>query len=148
MAVTSKLYATFGAQIFGGASSGNSGYDLLSDTINAALTTATNSISQTADTVFADLTNEASGTGYTTKGATLGTKTVATASLVTTFDAADTTWTTTSITAGQAHVFDDTLTTPADPLICYQDFGGNQTTVGADFVLTWNASGIFTVTVS
>lgn len=145
---TSKIYVGAAYNMFAGATAAWQGYDYLSDTVKVALTTSTNGISQTADSVFADLTNESSGTGYTAGGATLGTKTVGVASLTTTVDAADTTWTTVSITAGQAHVWDDTLTNPVDPLICYQDFGGNQVMVAADFVIQWNASGIFTVAVA
>ena len=123
--------------------------DILSDTIKVTLHTSSNSISQTADTVFADLTNQLTTAGnYTAGGATLGTKTYAVSSLVTTFDAADTAWTTGTFSADQAHIWDDTPTSPADPLISYIDFGGTQTVSSADFTIAWNASGIFTVTVS
>lgn len=145
---TSKLYLQAAIAMFGGQLISEQGFDLLSDAINCALTTSTNSISQTADIGYGDLTNESSGTGYTAKGVVLGTKTLGTASLVTTFDAADATWTTVSITAGQAHVFDDTMTSQGDSLISYQDFGGNQVMVAADFTVQWHASGIFTATVA
>ena len=123
--------------------------DLLSDTIKVTLHTSSNSISQTADTLFADLTNQLSTAGnYTSGGATLGTKTYAVSSLTTTFDAADTVWTTATFSADQAHIWDDTPTSPADPLISYVDFGATNSPSAADFTLAWNASGIFTITVA
>lgn len=148
MAVSSKLYAACPENLGGGNTSGEGPMDILSDTLKVMLTTSTNSISQTADTVKADVTDEVTGTGYTAGGATLGTKTYAVSSLTTTFDAADTTWTTSTITAAQAHIYDDTPTSPADPLISYQDFGGNQSTTGTTFQITWNASGIFSIAVA
>jgi len=148
MAVTSKLYASFPENLGGGNTSGEGPMDLLSDTIKVMLTTSSNGISQTADTVKADVTNEISGTNYTAGGVTLGTKTYAASSLVTTFDAADSVWSTATFTAAQAHIWDDTPTSPADPLISYADFGGDQAVAGADFTLAWNASGIFTITVA
>ncbi len=107
MAVTSKMYL----EMVGTSINANGGMlDYLSDTIKVALTTSTNSISQTADRYYSALTNEVTGTGYTAGGATLGTKTLATASLVTTFDAADTVWTTLTETgAAQAHVYNDNV---------------------------------------
>lgn len=148
MAITAKLYAAFPENALGGNTSGEGPMDLLSDTVKVMLTTSTNSISQTADTVKADVTNEITGTGYSSGGATLGTKTYAVSSLITTFDAADAVWSTATFTAAQAHIYDDTPTSPADPLISYADFGGDQSVAGADFTLAFNASGIFTITVA
>jgi hypothetical protein len=149
MAVTAKLYEAFPENLGGGNSSGEGPMDLLSDTIKVTLHTSSNGISQTADTVFADLTNQlTTAGGYTSGGATLGTKTYAASSLVTTFDAADTVWTASTFTAAQAQVWDDTVSSPADPLISYVDFGGDQSPAGVDFSILWHASGIFTITVA
>jgi hypothetical protein len=146
---TGKLYSTAFENMGGGNTAGEGPMDILSDTIKTMLTTSANTISQTADTVKADITNEVAQTGYTAGGATLGSKTYAAASLVTTFDAADITWTITgALTAAQAHTYDDTPTTPADPLICYLDFGGDETVNTADFIIQHHASGIFAVTVA
>jgi hypothetical protein len=149
MAVTSKFYASVFENMGGGNTSGEGPMDLLSDTIKVMLTTSTNGISQTADTVKADVTNEVSGTNYTAGGVTLGSKTWAVSSLTTTLDAADAAWTTVTFTAAaQAHIWDDTPTSPADPLISYQDFGGDQTVTANDFTIIWNASGICSVAVA
>jgi hypothetical protein len=148
MAVTSKLYASSMENLGGGNTAGEAPMDILSDTLKVMLTTSTNSISQTADTVKADVTNEVSSANYTAGGEALGTKTYAVSSLTTTFDAADTTWTTVTFTAAQAHVYDDTTTSPADPLISYPDFGGDQTVTANNFSIAWNASGIFSIAVA
>lgn len=122
--------------------------DILSDTLKQMLTTSTYSVSQANHTVKADVTNEVSGTGYSAGGATLATKTYVAASLVSTFDADDSSWTVSTITARYGVIYDDTPTTPADPLILYQDFGGDQSTVGTTFTLNYSASGIYTITVA
>lgn len=145
MAVSSRLYAQVFVYIFTAIPQSGSS-DLLSDSIKVALVNSSHTINRIGHATYSDLTNEVSGTGYTAGGAALGSKTYATASLVTTFDAADTVWTTSSIpAAASAHVYGDAT---FKPLICYQDFGGSQTTNAADLAIIWNASGIFTLTVA
>lgn len=149
MAVTSKLYAAVFENMGGGNTAGEGPMDILSDTLKQMLTTNVNGISQTLDTVKADVTNElATAGGYTAGGATLASKTYAVSGLVTTYDAADVVWTAATFTAAQSHQYDDTPTSPADPLLSYVDFGGDQAPAGVDFSIIWNASGIFTVTVA
>lgn len=91
----------------------------------------------------ADVTNEVVGTGYTAGGESLTSVTLTQAAGVITFDAADVTWASSSITARGAVVYDDSLA--SDPVICYIDFGSDQTSSSGDFVLSFNASGIFTL---
>ncbi len=66
-----------------------------------------------------------------------------------TFDAADTTWTASGGSIGPADdlvLFDDTTTAVVDALAYSIDFGGSETAGdGTNFVITWNGSGIFTV---
>lgn len=88
--------------------------------------------------------------GYTTGGATLAGVAVTT---VTTndakFDADDITWAATGggITASFAVLFNNTDTD--DPPVAFIDFGGSRTVnSGFDFVISWNADGIFTWTVT
>ncbi len=146
MAVSSRIYSHVFSYVLTAIPQSASS-DLLSDTIKVMLATSSHTISRLTHTVYGDVSaNEASGTGYTTGGATLGSKTYSTSSLTTTFDAADTVWTTVSLTsAASAHVY-DTIT--GVPLICYQDFGGAQTTNAADFAIIWNASGLFSLSVT
>ena len=95
-------------------------------------------------------TEATTGTGYTAGGATLANVAVTT---VTTndakFDADDVTWTASggSITASYAILYNDTDTD--DPPVAFIDFGGSESAGdGTDFLIVWNASGIFTWTVA
>lgn len=146
---TAKLYASFPENLGGGNTAGEGPMDILSDTLKQMLTTSTYTPGQTTHTVKADVTNEVSGTGYTAGGETLGSKTYAVSSLVTTFDCADVVWTNATITGiRNAVIYDDTPTSPADPLISYFAMDGDQSVASADFTIQINASGVFTLTVA
>ncbi|MEN3953579.1 hypothetical protein [Iodidimonas sp. SYSU 1G8] len=90
----------------------------------------------------------ASGSGYAAGGAALTGVSWGQTGGTATFDADDVTWTASggAITAYKAAIYDDTPTSPADPLVAFIDFGGVQTANdGAQFKLIWNAAGIFTL---
>jgi hypothetical protein len=143
MAVTAKLYNLAVTSL------ANKEIDWSSDTIKVMLCTSTYTPSQTTHDYKSDVTNEVTGAGYTAGGATLASKTEAFASQVKQFDAADVTWSTSTITARFAVVYDDTPATDATkPLICYVDFGADVVSTGGDFTITWDATGIFTATVA
>ncbi len=91
----------------------------------------------------ADVTNEVVGTGYSAGGESLTSVTLTQSGGTITFDADDVTWTSSTITARGAVVYDDSLTN--DPLIAYIDFGADKSSSSGDFVLSFNASGIFTL---
>lgn len=149
MAVTAKLFAKFPLNAAGGDASGDGPMDLLSDSLKLTLHTSTYTPNQSTNETKSDATNElTTAGGYTALGQALASKTYASSSLVVTFDAADVTWTTTSITHRIAVIWDDTPTTPADPLISWVDNGGDVVTSSTDLVYQWNASGIFTFTVA
>jgi hypothetical protein len=146
---TAKLFASMPLNGFGSNASGGASMDLLSDVIMAQLHLAAYTPNQTTQTVKADLTNEvANGSGYTTGGVALGTKTWTVSSLVSTFDAADASWTTLTKTHRYLVLLDDTVATPADPLIGWVDSGGDQQNTATDLTYVWNASGIFSFTVA
>lgn len=95
-------------------------------------------------------TEATGGTGYTSGGQALANVAVTT---VTTndakFDADDVTWTASggSISASYAIIYNDT--DADDPPIAFVDFDGSQSAGdGTDFKIVWNASGIFTFTVT
>jgi hypothetical protein len=95
-------------------------------------------------------TEATTGTGYTAGGQALSNVAVTT---VTTndakFDADDLTWTASggAITASYGIIYNDT--DADDPPIAFIDFDGSQSAGdGTDFRVVWNASGIFTFTVS
>lgn len=142
MAVTAKLYANVIAKAF------NKEIDLDTDTIKVALATSSYTPNQGTHAYFNAVTNEVIGTGYTAGGATLASKTVGTSSLTFTFDAADTTWSTSTITARYAIVYASTGTASTSALIGYVDFGDDVSSSGGNFTITWDAAGIFTATVS
>lgn len=123
--------------------------DILSDTLKLTLHTSTYTPTQATDRIKATATNElGTAGGYTALGQALASKTYVASSLVTTFDAADVTWTATSVTHRYGVVWDDTPTAPADPLMLYIDNGGDITTSSTDLVYQFNAGGIFTLTVA
>jgi hypothetical protein len=144
MAVTAFLYGSAIPKAF------NKEIDLDTDTIKVALCTSTYTPAQDTHDYFNDITNEVTGTGYTAGGATLASKTVTytAGTNVFKFDAADTAWTTSTITARYAIVYGSTGTASTSPLICYIDFGENITSTEGTFTIQWDAGGIFTVTVS
>ncbi|MGA2159115.1 MAG: hypothetical protein ABSG90_07835 [Dehalococcoidia bacterium] len=119
-------------------------------TIKVSLHTSSYTPNQDTHESHADLTNEvASGNGYTTGGVTLANKALTASGKVTTFDADDVSWANSSITARYAVIYDATPAADADKkLLAYVDFGADKTSSSGTFQITWNASGIFTVTVA
>ncbi len=145
MAVTALLYGSFPAKL------ANKEIDWDSDTIKVALATSTYTPAQDTHDYFNDITNEVTGTGYTAGGATLASKTVTYTSGTNTqaFDAADTSWASSTITARYAVIYDSTPGTAAtNPLIGYVDFGADVSSTAAAFTITWDAGGIFTIAVA
>ena len=86
--------------------------------------------------------SETSGAGYVAGGMVLGNKSVTQDDTDDegVFDADDTTWTTSTITAFYAALYDNTLNTK--DLICLIDFGSNQSSSAGNFTIQWNAQGI------
>ena len=91
----------------------------------------------------ADITNEVTGTGYTTGGESLGSPTFTIGSGKAIFDGANVSLATTTLTGVEGVVgFDDTLT--GDPLLWATDFGATYNTSTGTFAITWDATnGIF-----
>jgi len=146
MAVTAKLYGKFLNAL------ANKEVDLNSDTIKVQLHTSSYTPDQDTHDYHNDLTNEvANGNGYTTGGATLGSPSFSYtgATNVFMFDGADVSWTSSTITARYAVLVDTTPgSTSTNPLIGYVDFGTDVSTTNGTFQITWDAAGIFTVTVA
>jgi len=123
-----------------------------SDTIKVALLTNSYTPDQDAHNYYDDVVaNEVTGTGYTAGGNTLANKTNSynSATNVITLDADDTTWSSSTITARYAVVYDATPALNADkPLIGYVDFGSDQSSSNGNFTITWDATGIVRITVA
>jgi hypothetical protein len=120
------------------------------DTIKVMLLTGHTENQDTHDFVNDVVANEVAGTGYTADGATLGSKAITydTASDQIRMDAADTTWTTSTISATEAVVYKDTGTDATSPLIGYIDFGATVSTTAGTFQITWDATGIIIIDVT
>jgi hypothetical protein len=140
----SKLYGNFLVKAL------NKEVDWDTDTIKVALTTSSYTPNQDTHDYFNDVTNEVSGTGYTAGGNTLGSKTITydDANNVIVLDAADTTWSSSTITARYAVVYASTGTASTSPLIGYVDFGSDQSSTNGNFTITWDSTGIVRVTVA
>jgi hypothetical protein len=146
VAVTAFLYGV----PFKNLLDGTAPFDLNTDTIKAALAQSGYTPNQDTHDFFNDITNEASGTGYTAGGKTLTTPTVAydTATNVIKFDADDVAWTGATFTARYAIVYKDTGTPSTSPLLFYVDFGGDQAVSSGTFTINWHANGLITLTVA
>lgn len=130
---------------------GDNGIDLDGDTFKIELYNSTHAFNATHDR-RADVSANAlaTGNGYTNPGQDLTSVTWVNSSGTITFDAADNTWTASGGSIGPADdavIYSDTSTVPAADLLAYSiDFGGSETAGdGTDFKITFNASGIFTV---
>lgn len=95
-------------------------------------------------------THEVVGAGYTAGGAACTANAVTEAAKVTKFDANDATWTpNVTITARHAIVYDDTPAGNANKkLIAWFDLGADYGVLNGVLTITWNASGICTITVA
>ena len=143
--MASKLYGNFLLKAL------NKEVDFDSDTIKVALLTSSYTPDQDAHDYFNDVsTYEVTGTGYTTGGATLASKTATydSATNVIVLDAADVTWSSSTITARYAVVYDSTGTASTSALIGYVDFGSDQSSTNGNFTITWDSTGIVRITVA
>lgn len=95
----------------------------------------TSSASLGAGTTAYTTSNEVSGTGYTAKGNTL-TRVDPTTSSTTAFtDFADTTFSSATLTARGALIFNED--TSGDTSVCVLDFGGDKTSTAGDFTIVF-----------
>lgn len=96
----------------------------------------TSSATLDATTTAYTATNEVSGTGYTATGNTLTNVNPASSGTTAYIDFADTTWSTSTITARGCLIYNDSLTTPvADASVQVHDFGSDKTSTAADFTI-------------
>ena len=144
MAVTAYWYGLAFSKAF------NKEIDLDSDTIKCALAASGYTPSQDTHDYFNDVTNQATGTGYSTGGATLANKAVSytAATNIWKFDADDVVWSNSSISARYAVVYCSTGTGSTSALLGYVDFGQTETSSSGSYKITWSSSGILRVTVS
>ena len=130
MAITQAVTTSFKKQLLEGAHDFRSG----GDTIYMALYTSSATLN--ASTTAYSATNESSGSGYSAGGQEL-TKVAPTSSGTTAFiDFADETWSTATITARGALIYNTTPThTYTNPSVLVLDFGGDKTSTSGDFTV-------------
>ncbi len=139
--MASGVYNQFKTEIM------NKVIDLEADTVKVALLDNSHSFDQThVGWAVPDANELSSGGGYTTGGEPLSSKAVTQESTHGKFDAGNVSWTSATFTAYHAVIYDDTPTSPADPLICSIDFGGAQSVSSGTFTIQWAAGGILTIT--
>lgn len=127
MAITQAMCTSFKTQLLTGTHDFTNG---TGDTFKIALFTSAATLG--AATTAYSTSNEASGTGYTAGGNTL-TNVTPTSSGTTAFtDFADTTWSSASVTARGALIYNST---EADAAVVVLDFGSDKTSTAGDFTI-------------
>jgi len=127
MSITSALCTSFKQEILVGthnftATSGN--------TVKLALYTSSATLN--ASTTAYTTSNEVSGTGYTAAGAALTSVTPTTSGTTAFCDFADLTFSSSTITANGALIYNDTQ---SDKAVCSLAFGGDKTSTAGDFTI-------------
>jgi hypothetical protein len=121
--------------------------DFDTDTIKVMLTTSSYTPSATGHAAKNSVTNEVTGSNYSSGGATLGSVTVVDGTGTITLDAADTTWSYHASgfsNARYAVIYKSTGVDATSTLIGYIDFSADKGNNVTDFVIQWSASGIIT----
>ena len=133
MAISQAMATSFKVQILGGDFDFSSG---TAETFKIALFTSSATLDATT-TAYAT-TNEVTGTGYTAGGNTLTISANPASSGTTAFlDFADTTWSSATITARGALIYQSGGTNPA---IAVLDFGSDKTSTAGDFTIVFPAA--------
>jgi len=94
-----------------------------------------NSASFTAATTAYTATNEVTGTAYVAKGNTLVNVTPVSTSTTAFTDFGDSTWSSSTITARGAMIFNDTAS--GDPSVVILDFGSDKSSSSGDFTIVF-----------
>lgn len=140
---TLTFYNDFAEQVMRGV------HNFASHTIKVAFTNTTPNVA--THTVLADIGQIATGGGYTGGaggGLTLDTQVVSETGGVALFDAADEVFTASGGNVGPVRYFvfyNDTPTSPADPLIGYLDYGSSITISDGEGLSIPIPSGLFTI---
>ena len=133
MAISQAMATSFKVQILGGDFDFSSG---TGETFKIALFTSSATLDATT-TAYAT-TNEVAGTGYTAGGNTLTISANPASTGTTAFlDFADTTWSTATITARGALIYQSGGTNPA---VAVLDFGSDKTSTAGDFTIGFPAA--------
>jgi hypothetical protein len=129
MAITQAMCSSFKQQILLGE------HDLDTDTIKIALYTSAATLS--AATTAYTTSDEVVGTGYTAGGNTLTGATVSLTGTTAFVDFTDTTWTTATITARGALIYNSSKSNKA---VAVLDFGSDKTSTAGNFTVQFPAN--------
>ena len=130
MAITQAMCTSFKSEIL------DEQHDLVADTLKIALYTSSARLD--ASTTAFTTSNEISGTGYSSGGVELTSRTVSTSSTTAFFDADDPTWTSASFTARGALIYNSSNSNKA---IAVLNFGGDFTVSSGTFRIVFPAAG-------
>jgi hypothetical protein len=135
MAITQAMCTSFKVELLSGGHNFNTTNVARSantaDSFKIALYTSSATLDATTTAYSA--TNEASGTGYTATGNVLTISQVPTSTSTTAWlDFADTTWSSSTITANGALIYNDTN---SDTAVAVLAFGGDKTSTNGDFTI-------------
>ena len=130
MAITQVMCTSFKSEIL------DEQHDLVADTLKIALYTSSASLD--ASTTAFTTSNEISGTGYSSGGVELTSRTVSTSGTTAFFDADDPTWTSASFTARGALIYNSSNSNKA---IAVLNFGGDFTVSSGTFRIVFPAAG-------
>ena len=130
MAITQAMCTSFKKELM------EAKHDFLNsggDTFKIALYTSSATLS--AATTAYSATNEVSGTNYTAAGNTLTRVDPATSGTTAYTDFADTTWSSSTITARGAVIYNDSAS--GDPSVIVLNFGADKSSSAGDFTITF-----------
>ena len=127
MAITQAMCTSFKKELM----TATHDFSAASNVFKLALYTSSASLG--AGTTAYTTSNEVSGTGYTAKGAALTNVDPSTSSTTALTDFSDLTFSTATITARGALIFNDSAS--GDPAVCVLDFGGDKTSTNGDFTI-------------
>ena len=127
MAITQAMCTSFKQELLTGTHDFTNG---TGDTFKIALFTSSATLG--AATTAYSVTNEVSGTGYTAGGNTLTNVTPSTSGTTAFTDFADTTWSSATITARGALIYNST---DSDKAVVVLDFGSDKTSTNGDFTI-------------
>lgn len=136
MAITQCMVSSFKEEILNGT------HNLSTDTIKIALYTSSATLDSTT-TVYST-SNEVTGTGYTAGGNTLTGQVVSLDGTTAIVDFSDTTWTTATITARGALIYNSSKSNKA---IAVLDFGSDKTSTSGNFTINFPAAAAATAIV-
>ena len=128
MAITQAVCSSFKKELLDG---DHSFKQTGGDTFKLALYSSSASLG--ASTTAYTTSNEVSGTNYTAKGASLTRVDPSTSGTTALTDFADLTFSTATVTARGALIFNDSAS--GDPAVAVLDFGGDKTSTAGDFTI-------------